>query len=111
MKIGQVIGRVTLHDQEDSYTGGRFLIIQPLSREQLSGGALLPLAMGWAPIAYDNLSANTGDIVGYSESGEAAAAFKQPTPVDAYVCAILDKWNYEPPSREGMTDDEKSLYS
>lgn len=111
MKIGQVIGRVTLHRQEPSYTGGRFLLVQPLSREQLAGAPLEPMALGWGLVAYDELSADRGDIVGYSESGEAAAAFEQPTPVDAYICAILDRWNYQPPSVQGFKNDEKGLYS
>ena len=111
MKIGQVIGRITLNTQEPSYKGGRFLLIQPLSREQLSGGDLKPLALGWGPVAYDKLGAGEGDIVGYSESGEAAAAFEQPTPCDAYVCAIIDTWNYKPLHMEGMNKNEKSLYS
>ncbi len=111
MKIGQVIGRVTLNVQEDSYTGGRFLLVQPLSREQLAGDELTTLAKGWAPVAWDDLGAGVGDLVGYSESGEAAAAFKQPTPCDAFICAIIDTWNYKPPSVEGMNNDEAGLYS
>ena len=110
MKLGQVIGRVVLHTQEPSYQGGRFMIVQPLSREQLAGAPLDTLAKGWGPVAFDELGVSPGDIVGYSESGEAAAAFDQPTPVDAYICAIIDSWNYEPPSVEGMSTDEGSLY-
>lgn len=110
MKIGQVIGRVTLHQQDPAYAGGTFLLIQPLSREQLAGAPLTPLAPGWGLVAFDALRADRGDIIGYSESGEAAAAFEQPTAVDAYVCAILDHWNYEPPVVQGMNDDEQRLY-
>ena len=83
MKLGQIIGRVVLNTQDPAYTGGRFLVVHPLDRKQLSGGALKDMTPGIS-------------IVAYSESGEAAAPFANPTPVDAYIGAILDHWTYQP---------------
>ena len=98
MKVGQIIGRVVLNHADPSYTGGRFLIVHPLSADQLTRHKLTPLGSGNSVVAWDELGASEGDVVGYSESGEAAAPFLSPTPVDAYICAILDHWIYQPPT-------------
>jgi ethanolamine utilization protein EutN len=99
MKLGQVIGRVTLNTQEPSYKGGRFYMIQPLSPEQVGGGSLAQWPKANTLVAFDTLGAGEGDIVIYSESGEAAAAFEIPTPVDALVCALVDRLHYQPPNK------------
>jgi len=90
MRLGQVIGRVTHSRQDPAYTGGRFLVVQPLSREQFGGGPLLPLAKIPSLVVYDNLGAGTGSIVGFVEGAEATAPFDNPTPVDAITAAIVD---------------------
>lgn len=97
MKIGQVIGRVTLSDQDPAYKGGRFLIVHPFSREQHLGAPLQPLQKGTNVVVYDQLGAGLGEIVGFSQGAEATAPFPQPTPVDAYNCCIIDRINYNPP--------------
>lgn len=100
MRIAQIIGTVTLNTQDPSYKGGRFLVGMPLSRQQLGGAPLHPFPeKANSLVIYDNLGAHTGDLIAFSESGEAAAAFELPTPVDAYNCAILDTINYDPPAR------------
>ena len=38
MKLGTVIGRVTLSKSVDTLKGGRFLVISPFSREQFAAG-------------------------------------------------------------------------
>jgi microcompartment protein CcmK/EutM len=45
---------------------------------------------------YDDLGAGVGDIIGYVEGAEAAAPFKNPTPVDAINTAIIDRVFYNP---------------
>ena len=37
MRLGTVIGRVTLTLKEPVYTGGRLLIVQPFTRENFAG--------------------------------------------------------------------------
>lgn len=96
MKVGHVIGRVTLHDYEPSLRCGRFLLVQPLSRSQLAGAALLPLAQGNSLVVYDNLGASTGDLIAYSEGAEATAPFEDPTPVDAFNCGMVNGIDYHP---------------
>jgi len=98
MRLGHVIGRVTLARQDPSYRGGRFLLVQPLSKEGFKGAAMSPLAKGNSLVVYDSLGAGVGHIVGYTEGSEAAMPFDQPTPVDAYNAAIIDQIFYTPPA-------------
>jgi microcompartment protein CcmK/EutM len=43
-------------------------------------------------VAFDNLGAGPGDLIGLSEGREAANPFgKTKTPVDAYCACILDR--------------------
>ena len=97
MRLGQIIGRVTLSDQDPAYKGGRFLLTQPLSREQLAGKAQpLPLPKASSLVVYDNLGAGIGDVTAFPEGAEATAPFKAPIPIDAYCCALIDRIHYKP---------------
>lgn len=103
MKLGQVIGRVTLSQQDPAYQGGRFLLVLPwtppvgacLSASRMPS---VPLSPGNSFVAYDSMGAGLGDVIGYSESGEAAAAFEDPVPIDALCCALIDQTFYQPVS-------------
>lgn len=97
MRLGTVIGRVTLAPQDPAYAGGRLLIVQPLSREQFAGAPAAPLAPGASLVAYDELGAGAGSIVGFTEGSEAAMPFSTPTPVDAYIACIVTRIDYQPP--------------
>ncbi|MDA3872596.1 MAG: EutN/CcmL family microcompartment protein [Kiritimatiellae bacterium] len=97
MKIGHVIGRVTFGHKLDSYKGGRFFLVLPATREQLLRDSLEPLPKGNSVVMFDNLGADIGDRVAFSEGGEACMAFCDETPVDAYNCMILEKIHYSPP--------------
>lgn len=98
VRLGYVIGKVTLSQQDPSYTGGRFLLVQPLSKEQLKGAPMTPLAKGNSLVVYDNLGAGPGTMVGFTEGSEAAMPFEQPTPVDAYNASLVDRVFYHPPA-------------
>ena len=98
MRLGHVIGRVTLAKQDPAYRGGRFLLVQPLSKAQYQGAAMTPLAPGASLVVYDRLGAGVWHIVGFTEGSEAAMPFEQPTPVDAYDAAIIDQIFYTPPA-------------
>ncbi len=97
MRLGHVIGRVTLSKQDPAYKGGRFLVVQPFAREQFAGAAMTPLAPGSSLVVYDNLGAGPGHVIGFTEGAEASAPFPQPTPVDAFNAAIVDEHFYHPP--------------
>ena len=97
MKIGHIIGRVTFGHKLDSYKGGRFFLVLPATREQLLRDSLEPLPKGNSLVMFDDLGADIGDRVAFSEGGEACMAFCEETPVDAYNCMILEKIHYSPP--------------
>jgi ethanolamine utilization protein EutN len=98
LKIGTVIGRVTLSRCVDSLRGGRFLVVSPFRREQFASGLDAPTAMGNDPslVVYDNLGADVRQVIGYEEGREAAQPFDQPTPVDAISAALVDEIFYSP---------------
>lgn len=98
MKLGHVIGKVTLNQREEALKGGRFLMVQPLDRRQMAGAPMLPMPKANSTVVYDNLGAGQGDIIGYVEGAEATAPFNQPTPVDAFNAAIIDTITYQPPA-------------
>jgi len=98
MKLGTVIGRVTLSRSEGSLTGGRFLVVSPFSREQYAQGLETGAGMGKDPslVVYDDLGGGVGDVIGYEEGAEASQPFPQPTPVDAINCVLVDEMFYSP---------------
>ena len=98
MKLGTVIGRVTLSRSEKSLTGGRFLVVSPFSREQYAAGLDARPGMGKDPslVVYDDLGGGVGDVIGYEEGAEASQPFPQPTPIDAINCALVDEMFYSP---------------
>jgi len=98
MRLGHVIGRVTLSRQDPAYHGGRFLLVQPFGRDQFRGAGMTPLAAGSSLVVYDQLGAGVGHVIGFTEGAEATAPFPEPTPVDAYCAAIVDEIFYQPPA-------------
>ncbi len=104
MKIGHVVGRVTLNHHVDSYRGGRFFLVLPATREQLERDTLEPLPKGNTLVVWDDLGVDIGDRIAFSEGGEACMAFNLDTPVDAYNCMILDRLDYHPPALSSDTE-------
>jgi microcompartment protein CcmK/EutM len=97
MRLGRVIGTVTLSTCESALRGGRFLLVQPFGRAQFAGAGALPLAAGATVVVYDELGAGVGQAIGFTEGAEAAMPFTVPTPVDAYNAALVEKIHYTPP--------------
>ena len=98
MRLGNVIGRVTLTPQDPSYEGGRLLIVRPLSRSQYRDSAASDDQAPPSLVVFDQLGARQGDIVGFTEGAEATRPFAQPTPVDAYAACIIEQLDYQPPA-------------
>ena len=84
MRLGHVIGKVTLSAADPALKGGRFLLVQPMNKAQLAGAPVLPLASGATVVVYDSLGAGVGQQIGFTEGAEASVPFAEPTPVDAY---------------------------
>ena len=98
MKLGTVIGRVTLSKSVDVLKGGRFLVISPLSREQYLNGIEAKPGMGTDPslVVYDDIGGGVNDVIGYEEGREAAQPFDVCPPIDAINCALVDEMFYSP---------------
>lgn len=98
MKLGTVIGRVTLSRTCPGMEGARWLLVSPFSREQYALGADGPLKMGTEPslVIYDSLGGGVGQTIGYVEGREAAQPFDVPPPIDAINAALIDDIFYNP---------------
>ena len=97
MRVAQVIGRVTLSLQNASLKGGRWLVCNPLDAVHFNTACQTapPLSSQFSLVAYDNMGAGEGDIVGIVEGAEATAPFDYDIPIDAITVAIFDSLNYQ----------------
>ena len=98
MKLGTVIGRVTLNKTVPALTGARWLIVSPFTREHYQRGIDTPPGMSKDPslVVYDDLGGGVGQTIGYVEGREAAQPFEGPTPIDAINAALVDEVFYSP---------------
>ncbi|WP_166820178.1 EutN/CcmL family microcompartment protein [Thalassoroseus pseudoceratinae] len=88
MRIGEVIGKLTLSQCHPSLIGARWTVTVPLTLDGLNDDAA---GRGEAMIVFDELMAHEGANIAISEGAEAAAPFHPDTkPIDAYTAAILD---------------------
>src|SRR5688500_6219828 len=89
MRIGKVIGRVTLDTVYDTLVGGRFVIAEVQDRFSLAGEKRKSAE---TVVVYDNMCASEGDLIAFTESREATMPFypEKRVPLDAYNAAILD---------------------
>lgn len=92
MRIGKVIGQVTLNRRYEKLKGARLMVVKPYTMDVLGGAPAE--SNDETIIVYDELSATDGDIVGFSEGREGAMPFvPDKVPVDAYLACILDDVN------------------
>lgn len=88
MRIGEVIGTVTLNQAHPALARGRFKLTVPLSLDNLAGRSN---ERAEAIVVYDDLGAGQNNLIAISEGREAAQPFDpELVPVDAYNAAILD---------------------
>jgi ethanolamine utilization protein EutN len=94
MRIGEVIGTVTLSTCHPSLTGGRYRLVVPFNLDDLtkiSRGERVDTPTEEL-VVYDDLGTGIGSIVAFSEGVEAAQPFAPNyKPLDAYNAAILDR--------------------
>ena len=90
MRIGKVVGRVTLNRAYDTLVGGRFLIVEVQDRFALGGEKRRTTE---SLVVYDHLGAGDGETIAFAESREACMPFypEKRVPLDAYNAAILDR--------------------
>ncbi|MBN2473122.1 MAG: carbon dioxide concentrating mechanism protein CcmL [Pirellulales bacterium] len=95
MRIGDVIGTVTLNRWHPSLAGARLKLVVPLSWDNLAGRS--DESMG-ETVVFDELGAGVGSRIALSEGREAAMPFyPEVKPIDAYNAAILDSLQFELP--------------
>jgi microcompartment protein CcmK/EutM len=100
MRIGHVIGKVTMSIQEEAFRGGRWLVVNPVDTDDLNTciNQQPKLSTQSSLVIYDNVGAGEGDIIGFVEGAEATAPFDGPTPIDAISLAIFDTLKYVAPA-------------
>jgi carbon dioxide concentrating mechanism protein CcmL len=98
MKLGSVIGRVTLSRTTEGLEGARWLIVSPFTREHFQQGTIEPTGLSKDPslVVYDSLGGGVGQTVGYIEGREAAQPFEKSPPIDAITAALVDEIYYNP---------------
>ena len=101
MRLGTVIGRVTLSQMVPALVGARWLIVSPFTREHFQNGTQTPPGLSKDPslVVYDDLGGGVGQTIGFVEGREAASPFAEPTPVDAIIAALVDEIFYHPASQ------------
>ena len=88
MRIGEVIGRVTMSQMHPLARSGTWLVVVPLTTSGIGGDQK---GRGEALVVFDALGAGMGAMIAISEGTEAAAPFwPKQKPIDAYNAAILD---------------------
>ena len=93
MRIGEVIGKVTLNTCDPKLVGGRFLIVRPHDPASLRAGER---GTGAVVVVYDELGADVGQRVSFSEGREGAMPFwPERVAVDAYLACLLDDVSYD----------------
>ena len=98
MRIGDVVGMVTLNRAHPSLKGASFRLATPLSWDNLAGRSDQPLE---EIVVIDELGAGLGSRIAISEGREAAMPFHpEIKPIDAYNAAIIDTLHYELQSKE-----------
>ena len=90
MRIGKVVGKVTLNRAYDTLVGGRFLIVEVQDRFALTSDNRRTTE---SLVVYDHLGAGDGETIAFAESREACMPFypEKRVPIDAYNAAILDR--------------------
>jgi microcompartment protein CcmK/EutM len=98
MKLGTVIGRVTLSETAPGLTGARWLLVSPFTREHYQRGTETPAGMSKdsSLVVYDDLGGGLGQTIGYVEGREAAQPLGEPAPIDAINAALIDEVYYRP---------------
>jgi carbon dioxide concentrating mechanism protein CcmL len=97
MRLGTVIGNVTLSKTVDGLPGARWLVVSPFTREHFQSSSKAPtVSKEPSLVVYDDLGGGIGQTIGFVEGREAAMPFDRPTPIDAIDAALIDTIFYSP---------------
>ena len=81
MRLGKVIGRVTLSQTIPAFEGARWLVVNPYTRDQFQSGEEPPEGMTPEPslVVYDALGGDVGQTIGFIEG---CLLYTSPSPRD-----------------------------
>jgi carbon dioxide concentrating mechanism protein CcmL len=97
MRLGTVIGRVTLGKTVEGLHGARWLVVSPFaSAHYRADSEAAVVSKEPSLVVYDDLGGGVGQTIGFIEGREAAMPFDTPTPIDAIDAALVDKIFYSP---------------
>jgi len=98
MRIGEVIGTVTLSRAHQSLGAASYRLAIPLALDDLFANTMQAHE---TLVVFDELGAGMGSRIAISEGGEAAQPFHpELKPIDAYNAAILDNIQLVRPDSE-----------
>lgn len=99
MRVGKVVGKVSLLKAHRTLIGKTLVLTQPLGLKELAGAQEPKTAEN---VVLDERGVTPGDLIGMAEGAEATFPF-QPvkTPVDAYAACLLDEVQLD---RESIAD-------
>ncbi len=94
MRLARVIGRVTLNQRTPELKAGSLLICEAMDGEglvQAAGFQKRAKPMPESLVVFDHMGAGEGDLIAFTDGGEAAQPFSpEKVPIDAYCAAIID---------------------
>ena len=104
MRLAHTIGIVTLVEPHPAVRGGVFRVIVPLAAADLAKTDARQ-CLAEPLVAWDDLGAGDGQLVAFSEGGEAAQPFNPDNrPIDAYIAALIDHLDIaSTPCIDGLT--------
>ena len=94
MRLARVHGQVTLNKRAPELKPGALLICEAMDAPGLkdtAGFQTREKPMPESLVVFDRFGAGVGDLIAFTEGGEAAQPFRpEKVPVDAYCAAIID---------------------
>ena len=94
MRIARVYGQVTLSKRAAELKPGALLLCEAMDAR--GSGDPMHFSVREKPmpeslVVFDHMGAGVGDLIAFTEGGEAAQPFRpQRVPIDAYCAAIID---------------------
>ena len=93
MQLARVIGNVVSTHKDESLTGQKLLVLQPVSPQRKETGRPV--------VAVDSVGAGVGEEVFFVRGREATFPFlPDQVTTDANVVGIVDQWSYQPETQE-----------
>ena len=98
MRLGTVIGRVTLSQSVPQLKGARWLLISPFNRKHFQQGhqPLNQITDEPSLVIYDNLGGGVGIQWVLWKAEKPPPSFDPPIPIDAINAALVDETFYTP---------------